>query len=272
VFVDLEATADPTRWHLPLAPRLLTNSGAIQGGAVFGAALQALERAAARPLVWASAQFLRHAGPDGTLDLDVDLAVTGHQVSQAVCTVRLAGAAVLTAVGALGSRPFEAGGVWVAPPDVPDPDDLALLDFPLRGTGSIVDHVDIRPAHVLVGTGRSALWCRVGECRGDDGRVGVDELAIVADLSVLALAEALDRRVVGNSLDNTIRLVSRDAAGWVLLDVTVEAIHDGFAHVTARLWSEHRRLLATASQTLVLREADDHGRAVRTSRRIVGGA
>jgi acyl-CoA thioesterase len=138
----------------------------------------------------------------------------------------------------------------------------------LRGTGSIVDHVDIRPAHVLVGTGRSALWCRVAE----GGPVGVDELAIVADLSVLALAEALDRRVVGNSLDNTIRLVSRDAAGWVLLDVTVEAIHDGFAHVTARLWSDDRRLLATASQTLVLREADDHGRAVRTSRRIVGGA
>jgi acyl-CoA thioesterase len=266
VFVDLEPTGDPTRWRLQLVPRLLTNSGAIQGGAVFGAALQALERAAARPLVWASAQFLRHAGPDGTLDLEVERAVTGHQVSQAECTVRLAGAAVLTAVGALGSRPFEAAGVWVAPPDVPAPDDLALLDFPARGTGSIVDHVDIRPAHVLVGTGRSALWCRVG----DGGPVGVDELAIVADLSVLALAEALDRRVVGNSLDNTIRLVSRDAAGWVLLDVTVEAIHDGFAHVTARLWSEHRRLLATASQTLVLREADGQGRAVRTSRRIVG--
>jgi acyl-CoA thioesterase len=268
VFLDLEATGDPAHWRLRLVPRLLTASGAIQGGTAFGAALEALQLATGRPLVWGTAHFLRHAGPEGALDIVVDVAIDGTKTSQAACSISLGGEVVVAALGALGTRAFDAAGVWVAPPDVPAPDDLARYDFPSRGTGSITDHLDVRPA--VVGAGRSAFWCRV--LSGPlESTVGVGELAIIADLSVLALADALDRPVLGNSLDNTLRLVSRNAEGWVLLDVTLEAINHGFAHLAARLWSAERRLIATAGQTLVLRRADEHGRAVRTTRRIVGG-
>jgi acyl-CoA thioesterase len=273
-----EATDQPGRWRVPISPRLLTNSGAIQGGAVFAAALKAMELMVGRPVVWASAQFLRHAGPDGTLDVVVELPVAGRLTTQAQARVTVGRTDVLFAMGALGTRPFEAGDVWSAPPGVPPPDHLARATFPAPGAGGIVDLVDVRPAlgrhddefDGSRGAGRWAAWCRLVDAPVAM-QVSVADLAIIADFSVLALADALGRRVMGNSVDNTLRPVSREASGWVLLDVWVEAVHEGFAHVAARLWGRDGGLLATASQTLVLREADTHGRAVRGTRRIVGG-
>jgi acyl-CoA thioesterase len=96
------------------------------------------------------------------------------------------------------------------------------------------------------------------------------ELAVVADLSMLGLSDAVGRRLTGNSVDNTLRMAGADETEWILLDVSVDAVHDGFAHVNARLWSEGGVLLATANQSLIVREPDAGGRARRSNRRIVG--
>src|SRR5579883_2706412 len=101
-YIHFEETGDSTRWSVPISPRLLTNSGAVQGGALFGVALQALERASGRALVWGAAQFLRHAGPEGSLDVSVDLDVAGPSTTQARASVRVRGVDVLTVLGALG--------------------------------------------------------------------------------------------------------------------------------------------------------------------------
>jgi acyl-CoA thioesterase len=217
------------------------------------------------------AQFLRHAGPEGVLDVQVDMAVSGSSTTQARASVLVGGVEVLTALGALGCRPFGAEGAWAHRPDVSPPDDLARLTFPPLGGGGIVDLIDVRPSPQAgrPATGRWAAWCRVVDAPAG-AAVSVATLAVLADFSVLALGDVLGAPTIGNSVDNTLRVADRGAGDWVLLDVSVEAVHDGFGHLTTHLWGGDDRLLATASQTLILRDADAHGRAVRTTRRIVG--
>lgn len=100
--------------------------------------------------------------------------------------------------------------------------------------------------------------------------MSVGDLALVGDVVMPTLSDGFGVAVTANSLDNTIRVVERATTEWVLLDVHVDAAVGGFAHASARLWTEGGTLLALASQTFVLREADDDGRSRRRSRRIVG--
>ena len=57
-----------------------------------------------------------------------------------------------------------------------------------------------------------------------------------------------------NSLDNTIRLVRPVATEWVLLDIRVHAVRDGFGHGLVHLWSGDGVLMATASQSAIVRD------------------
>jgi hypothetical protein len=61
-------------------------------------------------------------------------------------------------------------------------------------------------------------------------------------------------RAGGNSLDNTLRVAHRvPATDWVLADVRVSAVADGFGHGLVHLWSEDGTLLGTASQSSIVR-------------------
>jgi len=56
-----------------------------------------------------------------------------------------------------------------------------------------------------------------------------------------------------NSLDNTLRVVRLEPAEWVLVDVRVDGLWDGFGHGSVYLWSEAGVLLASASQSALVR-------------------
>jgi acyl-CoA thioesterase-2 len=271
--VQLRPGDRPTRWELPLAPHLLTVSGAVQGGVAFGAALDALEAVTGRPLILASGQFVRHAGPEGVLTLDVEVAVDGPRTTQARVLAHVDGEEVLAVHGALGRRPIDVEGTWSPRPEVPGPEDGRPVPVPSSGddlgarldvrlvAGRHHDELDGNPR-----SGRWLAWCR----RLDAGAVRPAELAVLADLSMLGISHAVGRRLTGNSVDNTLRIAGSDETEWILLDVGVDAVHDGYAHVNARLWSESGALLATANQSLIVRVPDATGRARRTNRRIVG--
>jgi acyl-CoA thioesterase len=51
-----------------------------------------------------------------------------------------------------------------------------------------------------------------------------------------------------------VRLVPTE---WVLLDVRIHGIANGFGHGLVHLWSEDGTLLATASQSVIVRYWDD---------------
>ena len=103
--------------------------------------------------------------------------------------------------------------------------------------------------HVETG-GRAAYWVRL-----PGGRHVPDaaELALVGDLVPSAFPQATGEPISGSSLYNTIRTGELVATEWVLADVQVHAVVDGYGHGIAHLWSEDGTLLGTASQSAFVR-------------------
>jgi acyl-CoA thioesterase len=124
-------------------------------------------------------------------------------------------------------------------------------------TGTLADRLEMRMANArrpeqLDGSptddGRSALWLRLPE-----GLDATATLAIVADYVPFGIGQALGRPISGNSVDNTLRMVRVRRTDWVLADVRVQAVADGFGHGVVHLWAEDGTLLATASQSVIVR-------------------
>jgi acyl-CoA thioesterase II len=256
-FFGLQPTEDPRRWRLPVIQRLTSGMGALFGGCGLGACIEALERVTGRPVVWATGQFLSYSRPPEVLDIEITEAVRGHQISQARAIVRRDGEEILTVNAALGSREYEAAGSWAARPDVPPPDECEPRPLPPRLEGTLASVVDLRmaaalPPERLDGTpsldGRSALWARF-----PDLDMSAAALAIVGDYVPFGIGQALGQARGGNSLDNTLRVAHRVPTEWVLADVRIHAVTDGFGHGLVHLWAEDGTLLGTASQSAIVR-------------------
>jgi acyl-CoA thioesterase-2 len=256
-FLGLEETGDPLRWRLPVTQGISTAGRFLFGGCALAAAIAALEAATGRPTVWAAAQYLSYAPTDSVLDVDLTLAVSGHQTTQARAVGRLDGQEILTVNAALGHRPLELVGTWISPPEVPDPEASLPRQVDERHRGTVLSRLETRLAagrqfHELdgvAGDGRSALWARVpGQLEPSAAT-----LAVLGDFVPSGIGQALGRRAGGNSLDNTLRVVRLVPTTWVLCDIQIEAIENGFGHGTAHLWSEDGTLMATASQSVIAR-------------------
>jgi acyl-CoA thioesterase II len=255
-FFGLETTADPQRWRLPVVPELCSGTGALFGGAGLGAAIAVLEHTTGRPVVWATAQYLAFARPPAILELEAIEAVRGHQISQARAVVRLDGDEILTVNAALGRRDVPWAGQWAICPEVPPPDQSPERLFTERHRGTIVERLDARLARARdpmqfpaePGDGRSALWVRL-----PDLDLSAAALAIVGDYVPFGIGQALGQRAGGNSLDNTLRVAAAHPTEWILADVRVHAVRDGFGHGLVHLWSQDGVLLGTASQSTIVR-------------------
>ncbi|MDZ7677778.1 MAG: thioesterase family protein [Acidimicrobiales bacterium] len=258
-WLGLEPTHNPNRWILPITPGISTGGGFLFGGCGLGAAISALEGTTGRPVVWAAAQYLSYARPPSILDIDVRVAVSGKQVSQARAVAHVGDTEILTVNAALGARPVEIGGEWAQRPEVKPPDECPPRPRWRHLEGDwIHTRFEERIAVPVDGDadptvdGRSAIWVRVPE--------GIDmeavALAVLGDFVPGGIGAALGRDAGGNSLDNTIRIVSPVPTEWVLLDIRVHAMANGFAHGLVHQWSEDGRLMATASQSTIVRVRD----------------
>ncbi len=256
-FFGLEPTADDHVWQLPVVPGLISGTGALFGGCGLGAAIEVMEHVTGRPCIWATAQFLSFARPPAVLELHVVEAVRGHQISQARVMARVGDREILTVVGALGCRPGPLAGQWAIRPDVPPPADCPPRPLLNRHVGTIMDRfesklADARPYWALTGfegSGNASLWVRLPELADASAAA----LAVIGDFVPFGIGQALGRRAGGNSLDNTLRVARRVPTEWVLADVRVHAIADGFGHGLVHLWAENGTLLATASQSTIVR-------------------
>jgi acyl-CoA thioesterase len=258
-FLGLRPSHNPFRWSMEVTPGLITGGGFLFGCSGLAAAISAMEGTSGRPCVWATAQYLEYAREGEVLDVDVTLAIVGHQITQARAVGHVADREILTVNAALGVRPMDPAGQWERRPlDVPPPDVCPPRPTRLPVDGTIDERLDVRVAKgrsldELDGThsdGRVLAWARIPQLLDD---VDATALAVLGDYVPMGVGQALGRRGGGNSLDNTLRVVRLVPTDWVLLDIRVHAVEHGFGHGLVHMFAEDGTLLATASQSCIVR-------------------
>jgi acyl-CoA thioesterase len=265
-FISLTATHNPHRWYLPLDDSLCVGPpqrSFMFGGVGMAAAIQAMERTCERPVIWATAQYLSFARPPSVVDLDVWVPAHGHNTSQARVIGHVGDKEIFTVNAALGTRPSDISHQWVQAPEVPAPEDCPPADHWRGDDGGLHSRIELRNVHGRYGgqrkggeisdDGRLILWMRP---RGDHP-VDASMLAIFADHVPSGIGAALGKEAGGNSLDNTIRIVRLAPTDWVLCDINIHAVHGGFGHGAMRLFTRDGLLLATASQSAIVRMHDE---------------
>jgi acyl-CoA thioesterase-2 len=259
-WLGLTPTHNPLRWNLPVVEGISTGGGFLFGGCGLGAAIAAMEGTTGRPVVWATAQYLDYARPSSIMDIDVTVAVAGKKTTQARAVGHVGGTEILTVNAALGRRDFPLTGQWVQFPDVPVPDECPQRESRWNVGASIMSRLDQRwalapdaidGAAVSDSPAHCAVWSRMPELL----QVSAGSLAVLGDYVPLGLGVALDVEVMSNSLDNTLRVVQTVETEWVLVDIRVESVFNGFGHGHVYLWSETGILMATASQSALVRQA-----------------
>jgi acyl-CoA thioesterase len=257
-FFGLEPTDDRLRWRLPVTRELCSGFGALFGGVGLGAAIEVLQQVTERPVVCATAQFLQFAYPPAVVELEANEVVRGHTSSQARVLAHVGGDEIFTVLATLGRRTLDWSGEWAVRPEVPGIEASPPRVIPPHHVGTIGERLemhlaDARPFEDLDGSpgdGRSAIWVRLP----DGLEVTASTLAIVGDYVPFGISQAAGRRARSNSLDNTLRMVRVHPTEWVLADIRVQAVADGFGHGVVHLWAEDGTLLATASQSASVRE------------------
>jgi acyl-CoA thioesterase len=265
-FIDLQSTHNPHRWYLPVEERLCVGPPGkkfLFGGVGLATAITALERTTGRPCIWATAQYLSFANPPDVLDVDVRSPVTGKNITQARVLAHIAEREIFTANAAVGARESEHSHQWQTMPDVPKPDDCPAMPRFDKENVDLHHYLDMR-----VGHGRYARDRSVQGGRSEDGRVvlwgrsktghPIDSamLAILNDFVPSGTSHALGLPAGANSLDNTIRIRTIVPTEWVCVDIQIEGVHNGFVHGRAAMFAEDGTLMATGSQSGIIRIFD----------------
>ncbi len=264
-FLGLRAQTD-RRWELPVIDRICGGGrGSLFGGAGLAAGVAALEQATGKPTVWATGQYVSVTASGDVIDLDVQLPAVGRTVTQGRVIGHVGEREIVTVLGAVGIRTEIMRGVWDEMPDAGQPDDAELVERETDGE-NVHHHVEARIARGMFGfadgigtpsgDNRTLLWVRMPEVVLDAAA-----LAMLGDYMPSALGNAFGRRLNCTSLDNTIRFAAPlhdlDDDGWVLCDNRMEFVGNGFAHGSCFMWSQDGRMLATASQSVLVVPPED---------------
>jgi acyl-CoA thioesterase-2 len=257
-------TADPLRFELMVQSGICVghpDSQFLFGGAGMASGLSVIEAVTGRSTVWAAAQYLSYARPGTLLTLDVIVPVSGKYTSQGRVLIRDGDKEILTVNAALGERPDSPEAQWAQMPDVPSPDQCPPMTY-----NWVRDDKDMNSSfHQRVAAGRfggtrneggpspdgiARMWVRPR-----DPAVPIDRIAlgVMADFLPSGVGNALGTAAGGNSLDNTIRFARMVPTDWVLADIRIHATANGFVHGRVHLFAEDGTLLATASQSMILR-------------------
>lgn len=265
----LEKGAGPAQLRLAVVEEICVGSPDhrfLFGGVGLGASIKALETVTGRPLLWATAQYLSFAQPPSMLELNVRAPKAGRRLTQARLVGEVEGREIFTVNAALGEGGVAIDHSWAKPFAAPPPEECPVLERPGAGRVGVHDLLETRLVQGCYGqariegrprseSGRSVLWVR----RADRGALTPGALAILADLLPGAVGSALGHATYVNSLDNTIRLCAPAEGEWALLDIQIDCVAAGIAHGRMNLFAENGALLATASQTGVLRDVGLRG-------------
>ncbi|EFC79540.1 acyl-CoA thioesterase II [Parafrankia sp. EUN1f] len=239
-----------TRAEVTMEERHLTQLQRMYGGMGLALVGALVEETAARPLRWATTQFVGSPRHGERLDLVAEVLAAGRRTSQVRVTGTVAGRVVLTGLGAAAeANPEIPGGTLPVMPAFPPPEECepVRLRFPPSTPPGFFGLVEIRqPAGAA--EPRLRFWMRFG------GRPATRPamLALVADSVPTMVMGALGNPGSGSSLDNTIRVGSAPDSEWVLVDGIPDQAADGYGHGSVRLWSPDGSLAGVGSQTAAL--------------------
>jgi acyl-CoA thioesterase-2 len=249
-WLGLQPTHNPMRWYLPVTPGISTGHSFLFGGCALGAAISALEGSTGRSIVWATAQYLSYARPPAVMDIDVTVASEGRYVTQARATGTVGNTEILTVNAALGDRDLPMRGQWPTMPEVPPPHECLPREGRWNVEDSIMTRLDQRWAKSDPDTGQTVLWTRLPDVL----EVSAPALAVLGDYVPLGIGQALNQETMSNSLDNTLRVGTIVPTEWVMIDIRIDLVARGFGHGTVYLWAPDGTLMATASQSAIVRE------------------
>jgi acyl-CoA thioesterase len=241
------------RWYLPVTPGICTGHRFLFGGCALGAAISALEGSTGRPIVWATAQYLSYARPPSVVDIDITIASQGRNTTQARAVAHVADTEILTVNAALGERDLAERGQWPEMPVVDPPEGLPTREGRWNVEDSILSRLDQRWANQDQEHGRTVLWSRMPDLL----EVSAPSLAVLGDYVPMGISQALSLETMSNSLDNTLRVGTIVPTEWVLIDIRIDLVSRGFGHGVVYLWATDGTLMATASQSAIIRTPKD---------------
>lgn len=231
------------------------------GGWVAGAALTAVRDRLSggdRPVRTLTTHFLAPVGA-GPLRFSGTGPMAGRRTATCLFTGHQDGELVVMGSALFGPARTGPAHLGLPAPDVPGPDDCPALELPAE-LAPFARQLDIRPATAdrpLSGGPRAELvaWVRFRDGRTLDG-AAVTTLADVLPPALYARWRA-PRPVPTAELTVhfTDALGEGVLEGWTLVRIRTEHAGGGWAVDDSAVWSADRRLLATARQARVVREA-----------------
>ena len=183
----------------------------------------------------------------------------GGSVTQARAVGHVGDREILTVNAALGSRDVPSEGQWAERPTCPRPTSARSRMSRFPGAESIMDRIDVRladarnpmrPARAAVG-GRPlrAVGPAARRARDVGGHASPSSATTCRSASVRPSAP----RPGATASTTPCAWPQLVPSEWVLLDIRVHAVHHGFGHGVVHLWADDGTLLATASQSTIVR-------------------
>ncbi|HSG87634.1 MAG TPA: hypothetical protein VLA56_00365 [Pseudomonadales bacterium] len=246
-------THNSLRWYLPVERSITVgppDRKFLFGGVGLAASVTAMERATGRPLIWATAQYLSYAEPGSIVDIDVRTPVSGKHITQARVVGHVGEREIFTTNGALGARDDDLAGQYVTMPAVPRPEDCDP-EAEVHDPEGLHGRFEMKPIARVAGEGegRSCMWIRPSPTLP----ISSGLLAVIADYVPRGIRVALDRPAGANSLDNTLRIHRVRPSEWVMCETQISGIASGFVHGRMHIYADDGELLATASQSGIVR-------------------
>ncbi|MDQ2729283.1 MAG: thioesterase family protein [Actinomycetota bacterium] len=261
-WLGLKTSSEGLQAALTVHPTQTNPTGRLYGGVAVAASIAVMEQVTSRSITWTTVQFSSSCGAGETIDLAATISASGRRTSQVRVTAAVDGRELFTALGATVDPPRAGAtglnGQWEAMPSVDMPDACPPLELRQPEAEACAEsHILLSDMRTAIGfedqpPAQVALWCRPHGV----ARLSAAVLGWQADMLGIALAKASGGSG-GTSLDNTVRFgpPAPRGAEWVLLDMRGQAIVDGYGHGTTHLWAPDATLLATASQTCIMRRA-----------------
>ena len=168
---------------------------------------------------------------------------------------RLASAPTVTvmAAGSASQDRYERE-LAIPAPDLPDPDDCTPREHLEQGIHlPILDRIDARvhPDQAVAGAGERAEvsgWIRFA----DDRPVDAASLILLADAFPPSIFTLLGRIGWVPTLELTVHVRRRPAAGWIKAHLATTDLHNGLLIEDVLMWDEDDRLVAQARQLALL--------------------